>query len=137
MREIKFRAWLEPQNVMEYGLFGLRSDGVPNFQSNVPNFKATLMQFTGLLDKNGKEIFEGDIVKNEAGDLDSIVFSKIGYDGSRCGLTGFAFSRNLRPELEFGYGRILGEFSELQYYDNPNKLEVIGNIYESPELQNK
>jgi len=57
MREIKFRAWIEESKTMETGLFGLRSDGKPSF-----NKDAILLQFTGLTDKNGKEIYEGDIV---------------------------------------------------------------------------
>ena len=62
MREIKFRAWLEPEKKMNNGLFGLRSDGEVSFQSNNPEFNVILMQYTGLKDKNGKEIYEGDIV---------------------------------------------------------------------------
>ena len=59
-REIKFRAWDKSCNKMRgiSGLqdcFSLRSDGVCNEDY-------VLMQYTGLKDKNGKEIYEGDIV---------------------------------------------------------------------------
>ena len=58
MRQVKFRAWYENQTLTQpidnaYGrerFFGLLDDS------------AKLMQFTGLLDKEGKEIYEGDIV---------------------------------------------------------------------------
>lgn len=58
-REIKFRAWLEPQNKMETGLFGLRSDGVPSFQSNISGFKVTLMQSPASTTVTGKKCGKG------------------------------------------------------------------------------
>ena len=61
MRQIKFRAWDKSCDKMRgiSGLqdcFSLRSDGVCNDDY-------ILMQFTGLTDKNGVEVFEGDVIK--------------------------------------------------------------------------
>ncbi len=74
-----------------------------------------LMQFTGLKDKNGKEIYEGDIVKQDANNIGFIEYDK----GS--------FSVVDRPlsDYEIGAGYI-GDMSDT--------WEVIGNIYENPEL---
>jgi len=82
-------------------------------------------QFTGLLDKNGKEIYEGDIVRHDVDSVDAVEFGNIGYDGSRNGLTGFGFTGHYKEEKKF---------LELDYYNEPDTIEVIGNIYENSEL---
>ena len=105
-REIKFRAWLPSLGKMEMGLFGLRSDGLPSFNDH----DAVLMQFTGLHDKNGKEIYEGDIVKFWGGVGKVIYFST--------------------------YASFRIEYTENDLFDlNLNAdIEVIGNVFENPEL---
>ena len=89
---------------------------------------AKLMQFTGLHDKNGKEIYEGDIVKINAHSYD------FGFEKDRIGeirfIEGcFGFYKQL-SEKEYLFNELSTEFGygELEYY------EVIGNIYENPEL---
>ncbi|PFA75838.1 YopX family protein [Bacillus cereus] len=79
------------------------------------------MQYTGLLDKNGKEIYEGDVV-------DTI------YDGKL--FTGVVVYD--KSELDFkatngkeNYG------SNFQYLPCCEEVEVIGNLYENPELLNR
>ena len=67
MKEIKFRAWDKEKKIMfnwsftEQGLY-------PQDFFNNDNYQ--VMQYTGVNDKNGKEIFEGDIVEYERGILD-------------------------------------------------------------------
>src|SRR5690554_3413575 len=83
----------------------------------------TLGQFTGLLDKNFNKIFEGDIVTDGDNEYE-ISFDKIGFDSAWNGLTGFALKR----ENE------LVDFNEIYYRDDPEDLEIIGNIHDNGEL---
>ena len=109
MNNLKFRAWDKRQKRMAYGV-DVRH-GEPMWGGSVWN-GAPLMQSTGLFDKNGKEIYEGDIVQNEFLSVNKIVFA----DG------GFKVTSGT------SVGNYLGHFVE--------NLEVIGNIYENPELLN-
>src|SRR5690625_3000888 len=112
MREIKFRAWdKENKEIVELDFVGRKVVKVKNGEwENRENF--VVMQYTGLKDKNGTEIYEGDIVKG----LDPLRDEWIGE------------IKYLAP-----YYALLGSRSHLILSD-VNNLEVIGNIYENPEL---
>lgn len=94
-----------------------------------------LMQFTGLLDKNGKEIYEGDIVKwgmypNSQEFYHRYSVVKINPDIQ------FSIIYYLAPKtrkIQSGNGKVF-HFGSFAYKDTENHLEVIGNIYENPEL---
>jgi uncharacterized phage protein (TIGR01671 family) len=118
MREIKFRAWdgenmmcnLDSINLEELRLGVFSEDG----ETHKP---ATYMQYTGLKDKNGKEIYEGDIVKvNNRSSLYEVVWETSG-----------AYFRVKSQLSDSGFA-----FHVLDQYND--RLEVIGNIYENPEL---
>jgi uncharacterized phage protein (TIGR01671 family) len=72
MREIKFRAWYEWKKHMDKN-----SQLTSHFEEVLQDDCCILMQYTGLKDKNGKEIYEGDVVK-----------SSVCIDGTGCEYTG-------------------------------------------------
>lgn len=99
-----------------------------NFKLNVDNLKGWnidekyLMQTTGLKDKNDKEIYERDIVKFSDCD-DDVYINPVVWD-KNCACFGVSFS--------WGY-LISFEYLE-EFYTELKDIEVIGNIYENPEL---
>ena len=123
MREIKFRAWLvdvpngprmEEWNPSFFSDMSPVTSWGDEFPTDDPS--VVLMQYTGLKDKNGKEIYEGDIVQ-ETGGLPCEVYW-------RDEVAGFEFvyaGNSWMPNVDAA-GRW---------------FEVIGNIYENPELARK
>jgi len=123
MREIKFRAWNNSKAVekMLHWEFikQIRMDEI--FER--PNLN--VMQYTGLKDKNGKEIYEGDL------------FGKFGGDKERPGE--YEIHGQIKFDTDFAMFVIEltnGGWMELFDYMNnrQNQREIIGNIYENPDL---
>ena len=90
----------------------------------------TVGQFTGLADKNGKKIFEGDIVKYNLWD------DKFDYCEVKFGYFYAAMdSYNGGPALGFYLADINGKADDIGFFENLYKfVEVIGNIHDNPEL---
>lgn len=112
-REIKFRVWdsaldsmISHELIVKLQLFGL---------ALVPTNQTQPMQYTGLKDKNGVEIFEGDIL-----------FHKL---QGKC-VVYYPFNEST---ASFGLKRVVNGFKNT-LQDADRLYEVIGNIHDNPEL---
>lgn len=135
-REIKFRIWdvenkemlkvqeLDFESTFYGGRIAIRPD---QYNDYFDTEDMILMQYTGLHDKNGKEIYEGDIVlyedwemAYEGGGNDSFINKGIvEYCEDNC-----CYNVTERQTVDI---------TDVLYKDNED-LEVIGNIYDNPEL---
>lgn len=135
----KFRAWDRTRNEWSNGFFIYSEGGLytPNYGFNRKHLKKRtdvypivkqerfiLMQSTELVDINGKEIFEGDVVKSTwfKGYDDYVGYRKAGVVAYRDG----CFCIEYPGEAEKGYLSIMLKCAV--------SVEIIGNIYENPEL---
>ena len=121
----KFRAWLKEEywmtDVREITFFNDEVQMISDVEGFYPYYEFELMQSTGLRDKNGKEIFEGDIVKYKSKKgtfTDIATYSKF-----------YAFFG-----LKDDTGDLICSFDWLLENVGKDGFEVIGNIYENPEL---
>ena len=114
-REIKFRAWAlnEDKNCQGWCFY----DNA-DCMKYINDRRVEITQFTGLKDKNGKEVFEGDIVRFWANPKD--------YGGYK----GHDYIASVEWD-EFNVGFILSDGHGLRDFEF---LEVIGNIFQNPEL---
>lgn len=117
MRDIKFRAWNEVLEKMYSWNEFLNTNMKQTFIAS-ESTAMILMQYTGIKDKNGKEIYEGDIVKVKNVDYH---IGKIIYDEEYA-----EYEINCKYAI-FPISLCYGDFNDLD-------IEIIGNIYENPEL---
>lgn len=129
MREIKFRALDKASKRMLYGGFvnfstplldaSISLDGMQqHVRTAHPSREYELMQFTGLRDAAGKDIYEGDVVE---------------YDDNRIGRAQVRW-KECYFELLFPSGNV--NFITTDRIRN-HSIKIIGNIYENPDLLTK
>ena len=122
----KFRAWLKEENKMiepsdilsiSFKLCEMTPNYLHGFEKEKYDFyDLELMQSTGLYDKNGKEVFVGDIIKCTRGCPHEVYLEKE-YGGTYVGGMPAIYLKGIRE----GYAWTGAE-------------EILGNIYENPEL---
>lgn len=138
-REIGFRAW-NGENIIEIDgnsnvVLEYNDISGWNIMPNRPYYKGeylagetigvfVLMQYTGLKDKKGKEIYEGDIIV-WSGTLDGCIFNhvcEVIFDLYQwCGWA--IYSPQQKSTIPFG-----------EHGCNPNEVNIVGNVYENKEL---
>lgn len=136
MREIKFRAWDNLDRIMFLNhsvslsiggeIFFLEKTG-EWVEVDKSDGRIILMQYTGLKDKNGKEIYEGDVLRfNSYSLLDALLERSmndhegvIRWDDERVGFNVFIGDKSI-PDLSKS--------------TDDNQFEIIGNIYENADL---
>jgi len=161
-REIKFRAWNKKAGLLEVVSlfpntqtvdchFDFDGDGSYREETFKINEKGTLeggkrtcilMQFTGLLDKNSKEIYEGDIVmykdteseyvdvgvgEVKVAEMEANNFIEINFEeGCFGGVSNAKYGETLEHKQWYSIRQLVLEETEW--------VEVIGNVYDNPEL---
>ena len=124
MREIRFRAW-DKTNKTFINWNGIKFSELNSFINDLYD----LQQFTGLLDKNGKEIYEGDIMKYLV--HYPIDFQETNPLKKHGRITGGV--QWIKGWLWLDYNAEKDD-GTLLYEKSAEEWEVIGNIYENPEL---
>ena len=146
-REVKFRAWDGERMIYLSDLsIGLKKGkrispyayfATDTFGSYVKLGNHEVMQFTGLKDKNGKEIYEGDILRFPAKDkwdkINYSCFEVFFHDGDACSNYNIGFTM----DRMHNHGSVCGGWVPPFKPEKTTKMEVIGNIYETPKLLNK
>lgn len=110
MRDIKYKAWDIKNNTFSEDFVLAQDNGKLIAYTNDSEMrKLQLIEYTGLLDKSGKEIYEGDIVDYKG--IKDVVKWQEYWDDVESSFAGYSF-------------RCI----------NPKYLEVVGNVHEHPEL---
>lgn len=126
MRQIKFRGM--SLNGWVYGYYVVLPDGLGGLDeciwelgadNAIPVNSEIISQYTGLKDKNGTEIYEGDV----------LAYNKQEY------VAGYPRETNPIERVSYGLGAFwVGSDLLIDAIDNDSENEIIGNVFENPEL---
>ena len=137
MRTIKFRGRCAFSGTWMYGFYYVsKGNHIIRDENDKESIvlEKTLGQFTGLHDKNGKEIYEGDILvkSNRSGwDLENFVAHEVFFHDNDMCESSIGFQMN-RHHFQ---GSICGTNEYYKFIPkNTKQFEVIGNVFENPEL---
>jgi uncharacterized phage protein (TIGR01671 family) len=160
MRELKFRAWYKPEKKMIYNIqkeFEERIElGMDCFSDYLNNDDFIVEQYTGLKDKNGRKIYEGDVIEcvfNVREAEVSVIGEVCIFEGQGAyGIKNVKYNNQELRRLCDKENEYAGEIFCFAGYDNTDEdqtliftdycfieddLEVLGNIHENPELLEK
>ena len=133
MSKVKFKIWDKTHNkwlTSNCGEFLLTQEGNAVFHMNGDNPLEVLIEqidyevllYTGLKDRNAKEIYEGDIVECKCGNTGKTILRQVEYIGvSFCTKNGSFYNQKTKQR-------------EYSYVPLKPYVKVVGNIYENPEL---
>lgn len=124
MREIKFRAWQNITHVMLYNIE--KGTGAPDenppFADYIENKNMIVMQYTGLKDKHGRDVYEGDFVKAVLSDRNGELVEEV------------------IEEVHFNQGLLCPFYMRVNFEEDwwkdslQDGFEIVGNRWENPEL---
>ena len=123
-RQIKFRAWDTQLKSFSYSGFGGKTFMLFVKRVNCPRY--IISQYTGLKDKNGKEIYEGDCVIAQ-------LYGVIKYD-MKCIIEFENGCFGIRALNDEALVNSKDKFKSFENCNTEKNIEIIGNIYENPEL---
>ena len=119
MLKKKYRAWSQDEGMISPDY--VTRDGVAWWKSNsIPTCSDIVMQYLGMEDKHGIEVFERDIIK--------VTDIEDGYSCDQCGSYHESFTTTKIYEVTW-------ENFHWALFGNSKNIEVIGNAYENPDLE--
>lgn len=109
--------------------------GIGAHETPTPSTQLELMQFTGFKDKNGREVYEGDYVSVENPDPKNFnpyfpALFEIGFSNKQASFT----AKRIKPYLDKRKDIQRMRSYTWSFFQKKHSVEVLGNIYENPEL---